>query len=59
MANRKEYEMAFLLNAALNGNFKGTFNKAQQEFARLGKEIQEVNRLQSDISSYQKQQSAI
>lgn len=59
MANRKEYEMAFLLNAALNGNFKGTFNKAQQEFARLGKEIQEVNRLQSDISSYQKQQAAI
>lgn len=59
MANRKEYEMAFLLNAALNGNFKGTFTKAQQEFAQLGKEIQAVNRLQSDISSYQKQQTAI
>lgn len=59
MANRKEYEMAFLLNAALNGNFKGTFSKAQQEFAQLGKEIQAVNRLQSDISAYQKQQSAI
>ncbi len=59
MANRKEYEMAFLLNAALNGNFKGTFTKAQQEFAQLGKEIQTVNRLQSDISSYQKQQAAI
>lgn len=59
MANRKEYEMAFLLNAALNGNFKGTFSKAQQEFAQLGKEIQAVNRLQADISSYQKQQAAI
>lgn len=59
MANRKEYEMAFLLNAALNGNFKGTFTKAQQEFAQLGKEIQALNRLQSDISSYQKQQTAI
>ena len=59
MASRKEYEIAFLLNAVLNGNFKGTFNKAQQEFAQLGKEIQEVNRLQSDISAYQKQQAAI
>lgn len=59
MANRKEYEMMFLLNAALNGSFKGTFSKAQQEFAQLGREIQEVNRLQSDISSYQKQQAAI
>lgn len=59
MANRKEYEMAFLLNAALNGNFKGTFTKAQQEFAQMGKEIQALNRLQSDISSYQKQQTAI
>ena len=39
MANRKEYEMLFALNASLNGNFRGTFSKAQQEFSKLGKEI--------------------
>ena len=52
----KVHTMDFVLNAALNGNFKGTFSRAQQEFVRLGKEIQGLNRLQSDISSYQKQQ---
>jgi len=55
----KEHSILFALNASLNGNFKGTFNSAQQEFARLGKEIQSMNRLQSDISSYQKQQKAV
>lgn len=59
MANRKEYEMAFLLNAALNGNFKGTFSKAQQEFAKLGREIQDLQKLQANVSSYQKQEQAI
>lgn len=59
MANRKEYEMLFALNASLNGNFQGTFSKAQQEFAKLGKEIRELGRLQSDISAYQKQQAAV
>ena len=59
MASRKEYEMLFALNAQMNGNFTGTFSKAQQEFSRLGKEIQELQRLQGDISSYQKQQTAI
>lgn len=51
--------MNFLLNAQMNGGFSNTFSKAQQEFARLGNEIQSVNRLQSDISAYQKQQAAI
>lgn len=55
----KVHTMDFVLNAALNGNFKGTFSSAQQEFVRLGKEIQGLNRLQSDISSYQKQQKAV
>ena len=59
MAGKKEYSMDFLLNARLNGAFSNTFSKAQQEFARLGKEIQSVNRLQSDISAYQKQQAAV
>ncbi len=59
MANRKEYEMLFALNASLNGNFRGTFSKAQQEFSKLGKKIQDLQRLQANVSSYQKQEQAI
>lgn len=59
MASRKEYEMLFALNARMNGGFSNTFSKAQQEFSKLGKEIQELQRVQSNISSYQKQQTAI
>lgn len=59
MASRKEYAMDFLLNAKMNGAFSSTFSKAQEEFARLGKEIQSVQRLQSDIAAYQKQQAAV
>lgn len=59
VANRKEYELLFALNAQLNGGFSGTFSKAQSEFSRLGKEIQDLHRLQNDIASYQKQQGAL
>lgn len=59
MASRKEYEMLFALNARMNGGFSGTFSKAQAEFSRLGKEIQELHRIQGDISSFQKQQAAV
>ena len=59
MDSRKSYEMLFAINAKLNGGFSGTFSKAQAEFTRLGKEIQSLHRVQGDIASYQKQQSAI
>lgn len=59
MASRKEYEMLFALNARMNGGFSGTFSRAQAEFSRLGKEIQDLQRVQGNIASYQKQQSAI
>ncbi len=59
MAGRKEYEMLFRLNAQMNGGFSGTFSKAQNEFTRLGKEIQNLQRVQGDVRSYQKQQSAV
>lgn len=59
MASRKEYEMLFALNAKMNGGFSGTFSKAQQEFSRLGKEIQGLHKVQGDIASYQKQQQAV
>ena len=59
MANRKEYELLFALNAQMNSGFSGTFSKAQAEFSRLGKEIQTLHQLQGDISSFQKQQTAV
>ena len=59
MASRKEYEMLFALNARMNSGFSSTFSKAQAEFSRLGKEIQNVQKVQSDISAYQKQQQAL
>ena len=55
----KLYEMNFVLGAKQNSGFKSTFSQAQAEFARLGGEIQSLNRIQADISAYQKQQSAI
>ncbi len=58
MASRKEYEMAFVLNAALNGNFKGTMSQAQREFVTLGNEIKNLQKVQNDISSYQKYEKA-
>ena len=58
MAN-KQYEMLFKLNAQAISGFKGTFSQAQAEFARLGNEIQSLNRAQSDIAGYQKQAGAI
>lgn len=59
MASRKEYEMLFQLNARMNGGFSETISKAQAEFVRLGKEVQELGRLQKDVSGYQKQQAAV
>ncbi len=59
MASKSEFEMIFQLNAKMNGGFSGTVSKAQAEFTRLGKEVQSLHRLQGDIASYQKQQSAM
>lgn len=59
MAGRKEHEVLFMLNAALNGNFKSTFSNAQSEFTKLSREIQDLHKLQGNVSSYQKQEQAI
>ena len=59
MPSGKQYEMLFKLNAQASSGFKGTFSQAQAEFARLGSEIQSLNRAQADISAYQKQSAAI
>lgn len=59
MANRKEFEMAFKLSAQLNGSYQSTFKSAQSVLASMQKEITALNRAQSDISAYQKQQEAV
>ena len=51
MPSGKQYEMLFKLNAQANSGFKGAFSQAQAEFARLGNEIQSLNRAQADISA--------
>ncbi len=57
MASRKEYEMLFALNARMNSGFSSAFSRAQAEFSRLGKEIQDLQKVQSNVSAYQKQQA--
>lgn len=59
MAGRKINEIDFILNAQMNSGFHGTFTKAQAEFAKLGGEIAELHKAQSNIAAYQKQQGAI
>ena len=59
MAGRKLNEIDFILNAQMNSGFHGTFTKAQAEFAKLGGEIAELHKAQSNVAAYQKQQGAI
>lgn len=59
MANRKEFEMIFQLNAELGGSYGSTFSKAQQHIASMQKEIQSLSKTQGDIAAFQKQQQAI
>lgn len=59
MANRKEYEMLFQLNAQLGSSYGSTFSKAQQHIASMQKEIQSLSKTQGDIAAFQKQQQAI
>ena len=58
MANRKEYELLFALNAQMGSGFSGTFKSAQAAIQATQKEIQELKSAQSDISDYQKQEAA-
>ena len=58
-ASRKEFEMAFKLSAQVNGSYNSAFKGAQSTLSSLQKEITGLNRVQSDISAYQKQQGAV
>ncbi len=58
MAN-KEYQMLFKLGAQLGSNFMGTFSSAQRVLQKAQQEINALNKTQSDISAYQRQQASI
>lgn len=55
----KEYSMAFKLGAQLGKEFGTTFGSAQKKINELQAEVRTLSQVQADISSYQKQQSAI
>lgn len=55
----KEHNIKLILDAQTGGSFSSTFQRAQQEMAAVSKEIQQMSRLQRDISGYQKQQAAV
>lgn len=59
MASGREYEMLFQLNAQMGGSYNSTFKSAQQTIISMQREIEALGKVQSDISAYQKQQSAV
>ncbi len=59
MANLREYEMLFKLNAQLGSSYNSSFKSAQQAVVSMQKEIDSLNKVQSSISAYEKQQSSI
>ena len=59
MANRKEYEMLFQLDAKLGSSYTSTFSKAKSGPSELQKEIRSLQSVQADISAYTKQQAAV
>ncbi|NMA36990.1 MAG: phage tail tape measure protein, partial [Papillibacter sp.] len=59
MADRREYEMLFKLNAQLGGSYNSTFRSAQESISKMEKEITSLSKTQADIKGYQAQQSAV
>ena len=56
---QKEWELLFNLSAKQNSNFSSTFKAAQSALAETQNRIQQLNKVQSDITAYQKQQQAV
>lgn len=55
----KQYEMAFQIGAKVQGSFGAAFKSASASVQSLQSTINELNKKQSDISSYQKTQTAL
>ena len=56
---RKEWVLQFNLAAKQNSNFSSTFKAAQSALSETQNRIQQLNKVQSDITAYQKQQQAV
>lgn len=59
MAGRKEYELLLKLKAALGSNFNSTFQTAMNTTKQLQNSLQQVKKVQGDISAYDKTQKAV
>lgn len=59
MANRTEYEMLWKLGAQLGKDFNGTFSSARSVLSATQKEIQALNKMQAEVSGYEKQKKSI
>ena len=55
----KQYEMAFQIGAKVQGSFGSAFKSAASSVQSLQSTINELNKKQSDIASYQKTQQAL
>lgn len=58
-ASRKEYELLFQLKAALGPNFVSSFKTAMQTTKQLQGTLDDVRKVQSDVSAYKKQHTAV
>lgn len=56
---QKSYDVNWVLRASKDGSYSKAFASAQAEIAAAQKQIQEFNRQQGDISSYQKAQASM
>jgi TP901 family phage tail tape measure protein len=59
MADRREYELLFKLNAQLGGSYNSTFKQGTASLTSMQRELQTLNKAQGDISAYQKQQASL
>ena len=53
------YDMTFRLSAQLGREFNTTFSAAQKKMSEMQKDVVALNRQQSDVTAYRKQQEAI
>ena len=59
MASTREYTMLFALNASLQNGFPATMAKANQSINLIQKSINDLNKQQGNIRSFEKLQSDV
>lgn len=58
-AGRKEYELQMKLSAAIGSSFNSSFQSAMSSTKKLQTTLQNLNRVQSNVTAYKKTQEAI